>query len=189
MLNDNKFRKDIISKREAYFNETSDKTGPTIDVKSYAFTNDKIVKYAKELIKRLKARSVMLYLPMKGETDITGITELPLSFYVPVTHGVEIMPALYSSDTVLTKGVFGVSVPENPIYADKSTIDLVLVPAVAVDRKKNRMGYGKGCYDRFLADMNCIKAAVCFDFQVVNGLKPEPHDVRMDYIITESGCI
>ena len=178
MLSEQELRKSIIEKRKRFTN----------DVKLYDYTNKTITKNTVDTLKKFMPKTVMLYLPLNGETDITGITELPIKFYVPVTHGVEIKPAEYSPDMQLTTGEFGVCVPAKPIYADKHNIDLVLVPAVAVDRQKNRMGYGKGCYDRFLADMDCIKAAVCFDFQVVEELTPKPHDIKMDYIITESGC-
>ena len=186
MLNSFELRKALISKRKDFFSINED--GLTIDVKPYSLTCAEIVKNTVNIIKKLNAKTVMLYLPMNGEVDITGITELPLRFYVPVTHGVEIKPAEYNADQKLIKVKFGVSVPECPIYTDKHSLDLVLVPAVAVDREKNRMGYGKGCYDRFLADMDCVKAAVCFDFQVTDSLNTQPHDVKMDYIITESGC-
>lgn len=171
-------RKSIIDERKRF----------TIDVKQYRFTSKKLTINAVNLIRQLGVSSVMLYLPIGGEADVTGITTLPLRFYIPVTHGVTIRPARYNDKTPLKRGEFGVMVPVEPEFADKRCIDLVIVPAVAVDRDKNRMGYGKGCYDRFLADMDCVKAAACYDFQIVNELEPRPHDVKMDYIITESGC-
>ena len=178
MLSEQELRKSIIEKRKRF----------TIDVKQYNLINGLITKNVKALVERFSPRAVMLYLPINGEVDITGITEIPIKFYVPVTHGVDIRPAEYTPDTPMKAGEFGVSVPADPVYTDKNNIDLVIVPAVAVDRQKNRIGYGKGCYDRFLADMDCIKAAVCFNFQVVDELMPKPHDIKMDYIITESGC-
>ncbi len=159
----------------------------TIDVKQYNFTSGRVCENAVSLTKKLGVQSVMLYLPVNGEADVRGVMSLPLSFCVPVTCGVEIRPAIFTADTPLTSGRFGVKVPAEPIYVDKHSIDLVIVPAVAVDRNKNRVGYGKGCYDRFLADMDCVKAAAVFDFQVVDNLEPMPHDVKMDYIVTESG--
>lgn len=173
----NGLRKDIIAKRKEFAS----------DVRLFNVTSELILKNTVELIKELKIDSVMLYLPINGEADIAGIADLPLKFYVPVTQGTVIRPALYTANTPLRKGEFGVSVPAEPEYADKHSIGLVLVPAVAVDRNKNRIGYGKGCYDRFLADMDCIKAAVCYDFQVTDGIEPQPHDIKMDYIVTESG--
>ncbi len=159
-----------------------------VDVGRYSFASGLVCENAKKLICSLNARSIMLYLPIRGEADVRGVFTLPLSFYVPVTHGVKICPALFTSDTLLTRGKFGVSVPAEPVFADKQSIDFAIVPAVAVDRDKNRVGYGKGCYDRFLADMDCVKAAAVFDFQIADGIEPRPHDIKMDYIITESGC-
>ncbi|MGN1098516.1 MAG: 5-formyltetrahydrofolate cyclo-ligase [Clostridia bacterium] len=149
--------------------------------------NKKIADNCIKLIDFINVKNVMIYLPLRGEADISGLINKNLSLFVPVTHGTEIRPAEYTAETALVKGEFGVMVPEAPIYAEKSRIDMVLVPAVAVDRNKNRMGFGKGCYDRFLTDMDCVKAAVCFDFQIVEALEPKPHDIKMDYIITESG--
>lgn len=134
-----------------------------------------------------RAKTVMLYLPLKGEADVSGIYSKEKVFYIPVTRGVVIMPARYLPEKEMTKGEYGVSEPKSPILADKNEIDLVLVPAVAVDKNKNRMGFGKGCYDRFLENTSCVKAAVCFDFQLLDFLEAQPHDVKMDYIITESG--
>ncbi len=175
MLGD--IRKSVINKRKMFAS----------DAGRYEGASRAAVKNAAKLIGALGVRSVMLYLPIGGEADITGIMALPLSFYIPVTEGVTIRPAHYTADTSLIRGEFGVNVPAEPQFVDKDLVDLVLVPAVAVDKEKNRMGYGKGCYDRFLADMDCVKAAVAFDFQIVEKLDPLPHDIKMDYIITESG--
>ena len=178
MLTKAELRAKLVRERENRF---------TIDVKSYSLSCQKVAENAIRLIKDTGAENIMLYLPLRGEADVTGVTYLPLKFYVPVTEGAVIRPAAYRPDTALTKGAFGVSVPAEPEYADKGIIDFVLVPAVAFDVEKNRLGFGKGCYDRFLAGMDCIKAAAGFDFQLVDSLETGPHDIKMDYIITESG--
>lgn len=131
----------------------------------------------------------MLYLPLDGEVNITGLAADDKTFFVPVTKGVMITPAMYAPGMKLSMGEYKVTEPENPVFADKHILDLVIVPAVAADIHKNRMGFGKGCYDRFLADMDCVKAAVCFDFQLTEELLKKPFDVAMDYIITEEGII
>lgn len=133
------------------------------------------------------AQNVMLYLPIGGEADVTGIICGGKSFYVPVTEGVKITPALYRADTELTGGEYGVRVPLRPQLADKRSLDFVVVPAVAADKSKNRMGFGKGCYDRFLAGTSCVKAAACFSFQLTQALEKKPFDITMDYIVTEDG--
>ena len=68
---------------------------------------------------------------------------------------------------------------------EKADIDIVIVPGVAFDKKYNRMGYGKGYYDRFLKDMTALKIGVCHSFQLVDEIPSEPHDIKMDMIVTE----
>lgn len=63
---------------------------------------------------------------------------------------------------------------------------MIVVPAVAYDRSGNRVGRGKGYYDRLLADSKARKVGVAYDFQVVDEIDADPHDVRVDVVITES---
>ena len=64
---------------------------------------------------------------------------------------------------------------------------IVFVPAVAVDIYGNRAGYGGGYYDRTIKDLNCIKIATVFDFQVFDEeIEHNKNDVAMDYILTEN---
>ncbi len=70
-------------------------------------------------------------------------------------------------------------------------IDLIIVPGVAYDYKRHRMGYGAGFYDRFLKDVkaDCVKIGVGFDIQIRAALPAEAHDIPMDLVITESRII
>ena len=61
------------------------------------------------------------------------------------------------------------------------------MPAVAYDRQGNRVGRGKGYYDRLLTGSKATKIGVGYDFQLIEeGIDTDPHDVRMDVVITES---
>ncbi len=85
-------------------------------------------------------------------------------------------------------------VPEPKSSLDKkaglSDIELILIPMVAADKKKNRLGYGKGFYDRFLSKTDAIKTGLLFDVQLYKGILPvEEHDVKLDVLITESGIL
>ena len=63
---------------------------------------------------------------------------------------------------------------------------MIIVPGVAFDPTGNRMGRGRGFYDRLLKSTpNAIKVGVAYDFQMLDTLPVEPHDVKMDLIITE----
>ena len=66
--------------------------------------------------------------------------------------------------------------------------DLIIVPGVAFDYQKNRIGYGAGYYDKFFRDSNiaCLKVGLAFDIQIVKQIPHDIHDIKMDIIITES---
>ncbi len=66
-------------------------------------------------------------------------------------------------------------------------LDLIIVPGVAFDLHGNRLGYGKGYYDRLLEQVrpDTVKIAVCFACQLVPSASRLAHDVPMDKIITE----
>ena len=88
------------------------------------------------------------------------------------------------------KGAFGIKEPLAKVenFIDKDKIDLMIVPGVCFDKNKNRVGFGKGFYDRYLAHgKNIIKVGICFDEQVLqNGfISTDEYDVKMDMVITD----
>ena len=64
-------------------------------------------------------------------------------------------------------------------------IDLIIVPGIAFDKQKNRIGYGDGFYDRLLKKTKCPTIALAYEFQIVHNIPGEKHDVKVDQIITE----
>ncbi|HEX13042.1 MAG TPA: 5-formyltetrahydrofolate cyclo-ligase [Desulfurella acetivorans] len=84
------------------------------------------------------------------------------------------------------KGKFSVLEPFCGIFAFKKNIDCFIVPALAVDKRGYRVGYGLGFYDKLLRNSKALKVGVCFDFQVKNFyIQEDDFDVSLDYIITE----
>ena len=73
------------------------------------------------------------------------------------------------------------------ISSDK--IDLIIVPGVAFDLKGNRMGHGKGYYDRFLNLVKSTSIGLAFEFQIIENIPVESHDKPIDMIITEKRII
>jgi 5-formyltetrahydrofolate cyclo-ligase len=63
-------------------------------------------------------------------------------------------------------------------------LDFILVPGVAFDLVGRRLGRGKGFYDRLLAEVRGHKCGVAFDAQIVAEVPEEPHDIRVDSILT-----
>lgn len=70
-----------------------------------------------------------------------------------------------------------------------SEIDLIIVPGVAFDKNGNRLGRGKGFYDRLLCNSTALKIGIGYDFQLVDRITSEPHDIAMDAIITPTNSI
>ena len=77
--------------------------------------------------------------------------------------------------------------PERRTALTPESFDLVIVPGVAFDRQGGRLGYGKGYYDRFLDQSHAFRLALAFDFQLLETVPTEIHDVPMDGILTENG--
>lgn len=88
----------------------------------------------------------------------------------------------------LYPGHFGLLQPNNMHNAwieDLAHIDLVLVPGLAFDQQGNRLGFGKGYYDRFLEHVSALKVGLVPEVLLLDHIPHASHDVRMDIILTE----
>lgn len=106
---------------------------------------------------------------------------------LPVVVGNDLQLVHYTGDASLKAGAFGILEPigvSSPV--PEEAIDLIIVPGVAFDRQLNRLGRGKGFYDRLLATLNVPKIGICYDFQLKDNIPAEPFDHKMDAILTES---
>ena len=140
------------------------------------------------------ANVVMLYYPLGNETDTLYIFQRALidnkTVVFPVTDIVtsEMTPVLADNNTQFLKGAYSVFEPDNKkVYNEK--IDLVIVPGIAFDKRGFRVGFGKGCYDRFLEKTNTIKVGFCYDFQITDNIENDIFDIKMNYLVSESGMI
>lgn len=107
-------------------------------------------------------------------------------FFLPRVNGVNLDILPYDRSR-MALGAFHIEEPQGDDVADISQIEMVVVPAVAYDRRGNRVGRGKGYYDRLLSSTRAAKVGVGFDFQLLDEEIPsEPHDVAVDMVITES---
>ena len=115
-----------------------------------------------------------------------------------------LLPKVNSQDKRLTKHVINglhemtpgyMGIPEPNVSEDRKVklneIDIVVIPGTGFDKKGNRLGYGGGYYDRLLADTEkeIPKAALAFEEQIVDDIPAEPHDMKMDIIVTDKRVI
>lgn len=115
------------------------------------------------------------------------------NIYIPYIKNNEMYAVKLKDFNDLELGYYDIlSLPENKIeIVDKKIIDLILVPGLIFDKNFYRIGYGGGYYDKFMndKDLNAYKIGICFDFQVVETVEPQSHDIPVDKIITEMRII
>lgn len=109
-------------------------------------------------------------------------------FFLPRVNGVNLDILPYDEQR-LELGSFHIEEPTGTDYVDPSEIELIIVPAVAYDRRGNRLGRGKGFYDRLLGEAKATKIGVGYEFQLVDEIPVEPHDIPMDMVITQTTTI
>lgn len=104
---------------------------------------------------------------------------------LPVVTGDDLELRLYTPGSSLAVGAFGIEEPQGPVFTNYSEIDLAVVPGVAFDAKGNRLGRGRGYYDRLLPRLvHACKIGICFPFQLVDEVPAEPFDIAMDEVIS-----
>jgi 5-formyltetrahydrofolate cyclo-ligase len=133
------------------------------------------------------------YLPIRSECDcrpiIEGARALSIVVVLPaVVDPVTLVFRRYQPGVPLAAGGHGTlaPTPDQPILEP----DLVIVPVVAFDRTGARLGHGRGFYDRALAGMKArglrpTLVGVAFATQEVETIPAEPHDARLDWVVTE----
>lgn len=148
-----------------------------------------------------RAGNVMLYLCMseRREVDTSHLVrfiaeESSKRIYAPLLRGDSLHAVPYSRDDPVVSGRFGQPEPVNAEEDVHGNPDIVIVPAVAVDREGWRLGYGKGYYDRYIAGLREKGAtpfviAPVFSFQLIDALPHDFWDERLDCIVTEKDVI
>ena len=105
-------------------------------------------------------------------------------FFLPRVNGVNLELLPYD-ETKLEIGSFYIEEPTGNDLHPIEEIELIIVPGVAFDSQGGRLGRGKGFYDRLLKSSKATKIGIGYEFQLVDQLPSEPHDIHMDFVITE----
>lgn len=134
----------------------------------------------------IEAKTVMLYSSLPDEVYTHDFLEKwrnEKKIILPTVVGDDIIPVELSRDTEFATGDFNILEPQNEEYT--GDYDLIVIPGVAFDRNGNRIGRGKGYYDRFLCKhLDVYRIGICFDFQVVDEVPTEDNDIKMNEVIS-----
>lgn len=143
------------------------------------------------------AAVVHCYLPFRSEVDTLPLLRLLLErgqrVVVPIVvrHQRALAQSwlhrLHPDD--LVAGVYGTPQPRHPDPAPPGVWGVTIVPLAAFCRRGYRLGYGKGFYDALLAAYPTPTVGVAFAVQQLEQIPAEPHDQRLDWIVTEQGVV
>ena len=141
------------------------------------------------------AQNIMIFMDMKNEVRITKLIKLypEKNFFIPKitdSKNREMKINKYKeNELVLHK--FGYYESSSSDFYNENILDIVIFPAVVFDFEKNRIGFGGGYYDTFLKKIReenkkVLFIGICYDFQIIEKVPAEEHDVVLDFVVSES---
>ena len=139
------------------------------------------------------SKLMLSYMPAKNELDVTLINRVALAagkriaFPLCIENGGLRLLVPESADA-FTVGSYGILEPDpdRSYEVTAEELDLIIVPGVAFSDDLRRLGQGGGYYDRLLAKTNAFTIGVGYDFQLLDSLPAEPHDLPLDMIVLPS---
>lgn len=143
-----------------------------------------------------KAKTICFFVSLESEVDTHGMIDRALlekkKILVPLTDMKAKALFLYEiKDRAadLKQGTMGIWEPD-PAKTRKAApgeVELIVVPGLAFDKTNNRLGRGRGFYDRFLGNLGkeVPKVGICFSFQYLNEVPVGPLDVKVDKVLTD----
>ena len=139
------------------------------------------------------ARTVLLYYSLGDEVQTHDFVEKwhrQKTILLPVVKGDELELRIYAGRQNLKNGeAYHIEEPTGEAFTAYEKIDLAIIPGVSFDAQGNRLGRGKGYYDKFLPLLHSYIIGICYNFQVSEKLPVEPFDRRMDEVWTENGIL
>ena len=136
----------------------------------------------------INAHNIMIYWSMPDELPTHNFIirwSKKKTMLLPVVKGEDMLIKPFSTKEELKQGSLGIWEPDTQ-KEYLNSIDLVIVPGVAFDRDKSRLGRGKGYYDRYFINKRIVKIGVCFDFQLLESIPIDSFDIKMDKVVTNS---
>lgn len=138
-----------------------------------------------QIIAQRKPQVVALFVPLKDEVQIAEVADrLGCRVVLPRVEGEEMEFYDYALET-LAEGSFGILEPQRGEAVEPCDIELMVVPGVAFTPLGDRLGRGKGYYDRYLSreGFRAYCVGVCYAHQLFDSLPVEPHDKQMNELV------
>lgn len=180
MNNKKVLRKVFKEKRDALFKE-----GFLCEI------SKEISKKLNEIIKNTNSKHIMFFHPFGSELNVLSIIDKPenkeKNFYLPVCKCDKMFACPYKKGDELVLNKYKIQEPKTEPLKDISILDIIITPALCVDKNFQRLGYGGGYYDRFFAQENlkAQKIVIIPDVFLVETLPKEAYDIECDIILTE----
>lgn len=167
----------------------------TIRERKRQFTRQQLYELSLSVIDRLKkherfveAKTVLLYYSLPDEVnthELVASLKGKTIVLPKVIDSENMILCEYSDSNDLQEGAFHIMEPAGRVFDNYEKIDLAVVPGMAFDNDGNRLGRGKGYYDRLLSCLNnTYKIGICFQFQMADHIPTEPTDIKMDEVIS-----
>jgi len=142
-------------------------------------------------------KKIGIYLESSGKREISTKKIVNQFFRTKVTlfvpkvtsdYGEMIFLPFEGFDTTIVNK-WGIPEPINLLEVTKDDIEVLIIPMLGGDSNGGRIGYGKGFYDRYLADYKGISVGLCPSGCIIPEIPIDEHDIQLDIIITESEII
>ncbi len=155
-------------------------------------SSKKIQKNLKKIAAYREAQTIACYYAIGSEIKTHGILQEILSegknLALPRIEGDGLIFCTVKKFEDLEKGEFGIMEPkQNCPITDE--FDAILVPAVAMTRAGQRLGYGKGYYDRFLTNKKATSIALAYSKSILKNIPVSKGDIQIQWVVTEDEVI
>ena len=140
---------------------------------------------------------VLVYADFANEVQTSQVVAACLfqnkSVYLPAVDGNDTLKIAALDFAHTKRNRYGILEPDLSVLPEVplSGLDLVILPGLAFSKKGDRIGFGKGYYDRLLkqAPVTLLKVALAYDFQLCDDFSGEEHDIKAEVIVTQSSVI
>ena len=136
-------------------------------------------------------KAFCLYLPINNEVDtrdiIDDLLQKKANIFVPAFSKKydDYSFAKFTSWQDLEEGPKGILQPRIIKSVDSSLIEVAILPGLAFSKSGVRLGYGKGVFDKLLSKSKALRIGLAYDFQIVDEIPQEKHDLNMNLVVTE----